>query len=70
MLTDGEECPSDGGSACSIAFLASERVRGSSRLEEDECEEHKDLGPDTGRVSVCVDTNCLKEREHDENNGP
>lgn len=67
---DSEECPGDSGCARSIAFLAGERVCGRGRLEEDECEQDKDLGPDAGFLSVRVDSEGFKTGDHDKNDGP
>lgn len=67
---DGEECPCNDGGSGRVTGSSGECVSCSSRLEEDKGEEHKDLGPDTCLVVVCVDAKGLEGGNDDENNGP
>ena len=67
---DGEESPCDGNGARKVTLRRGEGICGGGRLEEEEAEEDKDLGPDACPVGERIDAECLKKRQNDQNSGP
>jgi len=70
MVPDTPQAPSDGQAPSEITLRAGERIRSASTLEEKECEEDEELGPELGRVSSRVDTESLKGSQPDKDNCP
>lgn len=65
MVKDCEERPGDGDASGKVTLGGRERVGCRGRLEEEESEEDKDLGEDTGVVAVRVHTEGLERRDED-----
>jgi len=67
---DTKEGPHDGNRCRQVALSGGESVSCGSALEEEESEEHKNLGPDTGMFGERIDTKCLEGSENYQNGGP
>jgi len=67
---DGEQRPRDRNRPCKVSLSRGERVRGGRSLQEEQSEEHEDLGPDTSLVRDGVDTEGLEGGEYNKNRRP
>jgi len=67
---DGEQTPGNGNSAWEVTFRTREGVEGSGTFEEEETEEDKDLGPDSGTVLECINAEGGEGRKDDKEDGP
>jgi hypothetical protein len=67
---DGPKSPGDGDGAREITFWSREGVGGGSAFQEEQCQEDKDLGPDTSMVCERIDTKGLECGEDNEDGGP
>jgi len=70
MRKDGKQCPRDGNAGRQVALLGGEGIASCSSLEEEQCQEHKDLRPDTSGFCEGVHAESLKGREDDKNSRP
>jgi len=66
MVKDGKERPSDSNASGEITLGGGECVSGRGGLEEEQGEEDKDFGEDTGRVALGVHAERVKGGEEDE----
>ena len=67
---DGEQAPGDGDASGKITLGTRECVCGRGSLEEEQCEEDKQLREDAGLVRERVDTECLEGGEENEYGRP
>jgi len=70
MIEDGPQGPGDDESARKVSLEGGERVSGRGALQEEESEEHKDLGPNPSVMLSRIDTERLKCGHKDKNGGP
>lgn len=70
MVKDCPQRPGDDYGTGEVTIDGRERVGSRSGLQEQEGEEHEDLGPDPGVVLGCVNTERLEGGQEDDNHGP
>jgi len=66
MFEDGEQGPCNGDGCRNITLSARESIRNRSRFEEEQSQEHEDLGPDARAVGVGVHTEGFEGGEDNE----
>lgn len=67
---DGKQRPRDRDRPCKVALSSGERIRGGGSLQEEQSEEHEDLGPDTSLVRDGIDTEGLEGGKYNQNCRP
>src|SRR6266481_7904279 len=70
MGKDGEQAPGDGDASSKITLGTRERICSRGGLEEEQCEEDKQLREDAGLVREHIDTECLECSEENEHGHP